>query len=91
MGYHYDWTNRLYNLDCSQWRSPMPKKLYEISKNLAHAIGDSIVPEAALVNFYQPNSMMGGHQDDVEETFDAPVVSISLGLSAIFLKGLIVE
>ena len=30
---------------------------------------------------------MGGHQDDLELTFDKPVVSISLGLPAIFLLG----
>jgi alkylated DNA repair protein alkB family protein 1 len=30
-----------------------------------------------------------GHLDDVELTFEAPIVSISLGLSAIFLYGLV--
>ena len=32
--------------------------------------------------------MLCGHLDDVELTFEAPIVSISLGLSAIFLCGL---
>ena len=30
---------------------------------------------------------MGGHKDDLERTFDHPVVSVSLGCSAVFLLG----
>lgn len=30
---------------------------------------------------------MGGHLDDLEFTFDHPVVSISFGLSCVFLIG----
>ncbi|ELR24384.1 alkylation repair protein, putative [Acanthamoeba castellanii str. Neff] len=34
-----------------------------------------------------PETVLCGHLDDVELTFEAPIVSISLGLSAIFLLG----
>jgi alkylated DNA repair protein (DNA oxidative demethylase) len=44
-------------------------------------------PEACLVNFYEPAARMGLHQDRDEETFDAPVVSISLGDTALFRYG----
>uniref|UniRef100_A0A0K6SB14 Alpha-ketoglutarate-dependent dioxygenase AlkB-like domain-containing protein n=1 Tax=Chromera velia CCMP2878 TaxID=1169474 RepID=A0A0K6SB14_9ALVE len=44
-------------------------------------------PEAAIVNFYSPGDKLCGHKDDVEIERDAPVVSITLGLSAIFLVG----
>lgn len=44
-------------------------------------------PEACLVNFYQGGAKMGLHQDKDEEDFSAPVVSISLGDTAIFRFG----
>ena len=44
-------------------------------------------PEACLVNFYTGSAKMGLHQDRDEEDFAAPVVSISLGDTAIFRLG----
>lgn len=44
-------------------------------------------PEACLVNFYDATARMGLHQDRDEETFDAPVVSVSLGDSCRFRIG----
>ena len=44
-------------------------------------------PEACLVNFYQQGAKMGLHQDRDEEDFAAPVVSISLGDTALFRYG----
>jgi alkylated DNA repair protein (DNA oxidative demethylase) len=44
-------------------------------------------PEACLVNYYSGTARMGLHQDRDEEDFDAPVVSVSLGDSAIFRAG----
>jgi DNA oxidative demethylase len=44
-------------------------------------------PEACLVNFYQGGAKMGLHQDKDEEDFAAPVVSISLGDTAVFRIG----
>ncbi len=44
-------------------------------------------PEACLVNFYAAAARMGLHQDRDEEAFDAPVVSISLGDTAVFRIG----
>jgi DNA oxidative demethylase len=44
-------------------------------------------PEACLVNFYQGGAKMGLHQDKDEEDFSAPVVSISLGDTAVFRFG----
>mmetsp|Transcript_22362 Transcript_22362/g.33036 ORF Transcript_22362/g.33036 Transcript_22362/m.33036 type:complete len:514 (-) Transcript_22362:600-2141(-) len=42
---------------------------------------------ASIVNYYSLKSNMGGHRDDLELDFTQPVVSISLGLPAIFLLG----
>ncbi len=44
-------------------------------------------PEACLVNYYAGGAKMGLHQDRDEEDFAAPVVSISLGDTAIFRIG----
>jgi alkylated DNA repair protein (DNA oxidative demethylase) len=44
-------------------------------------------PEACLVNFYGGEAKMGLHQDRDEDDFEAPVVSISLGDTALFRLG----
>merc|ERR1719150_3699373 len=44
-------------------------------------------PEAAIVNFYPENSSLGGHTDHSEPNRQAPLLSFSFGLSAIFLCG----
>jgi DNA oxidative demethylase len=45
------------------------------------------LPQACLVNFYAAGTKMGLHQDKDEEDFAAPVVSISLGDTAVFRIG----
>lgn len=44
-------------------------------------------PEACLVNFYAAGTKMGLHRDEDEEDFSAPVVSVSLGDTAVFRIG----
>lgn len=44
-------------------------------------------PECCLINFYRGPARMGLHQDKDEADFAAPVVSISLGDTAIFRIG----
>jgi alkylated DNA repair protein (DNA oxidative demethylase) len=41
-------------------------------------------PEACLINYYRPGAKMGLHQDKDEQDFDAPVLSVSLGDTAVF-------
>jgi DNA oxidative demethylase len=62
----------------------IPSKIMEIWKHVARY---ECPPEACLVNFYQGGAKMGLHQDKDEEDFAAPVVSISLGDTAIFRFG----
>jgi DNA oxidative demethylase len=62
----------------------MPPSILEIWEKVA---GYKAPPEACLVNFYQGGAKMGLHQDKDEEDFAAPVVSISLGDTAIFRFG----
>lgn len=44
-------------------------------------------PQACLINFYEGGAKMGLHQDRDEDDFDAPVVSLSLGDTALFRIG----
>ena len=62
----------------------MPDAVLEIWQRFAKY---SHAPEACLVNFYQQGAKMGLHQDRDEEDFAAPVVSISLGDTAVFRFG----
>lgn len=44
-------------------------------------------PDACLINRYVPGARMSLHQDRNEQDFGAPIVSVSLGMSATFLFG----
>lgn len=44
-------------------------------------------PDTCLINRYTPGAGMGLHQDADERDFDQPIVSVSLGLPAVFLIG----
>ncbi|WCM89270.1 DNA oxidative demethylase AlkB [Acidovorax sp. NCPPB 3576] len=45
------------------------------------------VPDACLINRYAPGTRLSLHQDRDERDLHAPIVSVSLGLSATFLWG----
>ncbi|MCV0394672.1 MAG: alpha-ketoglutarate-dependent dioxygenase AlkB [Rhizobiaceae bacterium] len=63
---------------------PIPPRLIALWEEVAdHAWP----PEACLVNFYDEHARMGLHQDRDEATFDAPVVSVSLGDACRFRIG----
>jgi DNA oxidative demethylase len=44
-------------------------------------------PDACLINQYEPGSRLSLHQDKDERDYGAPIVSVSLGLPAVFLFG----
>lgn len=44
-------------------------------------------PQACLINYYAHGTKMGLHQDRDEDDFDAPVLSVSLGDTALFRLG----
>lgn len=49
--------------------------------------GYSVPPEACLINWYDPETRMGLHRDMDEDDRAAPVLSISLGDTAVFRIG----
>jgi DNA oxidative demethylase len=44
-------------------------------------------PDACLINLYEPGTRLSLHRDENERDLTAPIVSVSLGLPAVFLFG----
>jgi DNA alkylation damage repair protein AlkB len=69
----------------------LPGDLADIARDAAESVGMGIEPDIAIVNAYGEDGRLGTHQDKDErpETLAAgvPVVSVSLGDSAVFLFG----
>jgi alkylated DNA repair protein (DNA oxidative demethylase) len=66
----------------------MPPSFRELAERAADQAGfPNFMPDACLVNRYEPGAKMSLHQDKDEQDFGAPIVSVSLGLPAIFLFG----
>ena len=53
----------------------------------ADLCAEAPAPEACLVNYYAPGARMGLHQDRDEANLAAPVLSLSLGDTAVFRYG----
>jgi len=62
----------------------IPETLVALWDDLA---GGAAPPEACLINYYNAAARMGLHRDEDEEDFSAPVVSVSLGDTALFRIG----
>ena len=60
---------------------------YLAGQAAAQAGFQDFLPDACLVNRYEPGARMSLHQDKDEDDFGAPIVSVSLGLPAVFLFG----
>jgi len=63
---------------------PLPARLTEAWRQLAP---QAPPPEACLINVYDAEARMGLHQDRDEDELSAPVLSLSLGDSALFRLG----
>jgi len=66
----------------------MPAAFRELAGRAAAEAGfGGFSPDACLINRYQVGARMSLHQDKDELDFAAPIVSVSLGLPAIFMFG----
>ena len=66
----------------------MPAAFANLAVEAADAAGfDGFCPDACLVNRYAPGARLSLHQDRNECDFGQPIVSVSLGLPAVFLWG----
>lgn len=85
LGLQYDWTTKTYPPHGS---CPFPADLAALATTLAQAAGfPEFRPEAAIINMYQLTDTLTGHVDRSEQNMDAPLLSISLGSSCVFLLG----
>jgi len=67
---------------------PMPGSFLRLAEEAAARSGFSeFVPDACLINRYAAGAKMSLHQDKDETDFDQPIVSVSLGMPAIFQFG----
>jgi len=66
----------------------LPEVFLQLASAAASRGGfDGFVPDACLINRYDPGAKMSLHQDRNERDFDYPIVSVSLGLPATFQFG----
>ena len=83
-GYRYD------ALDPESGRPwpPIPEVFLELAANAASEAGfEGFVPDACLINHYEPGTRLSLHQDKDERDYSQPIVSVSLGIPAVFLFG----
>ena len=83
-GYRYDPVDP----DSGQPWPPLPESFRALAADAAARAGyPDFVPDACLVNRYEPGARLSMHQDRDEKDLRAPIVSVSLGLPAVFLWG----
>ncbi len=67
---------------------PMPAVFLALAQAAAHHCGyDGFEPDSCLINRYVPGARLSLHQDKDETDFSAPIVSVSLGMPALFQFG----
>jgi len=83
-GYRYDAVDPL---TAACWPA-MPASFRELAAAAAETAGfRGFVPDACLISRYEPGARLSLHQDKDESDLDSPIVSISMGLHAVFLFG----
>ncbi len=83
-GYRYDAVDPL----SGQAWPDMPESFRALAAAAAAQAGFAgFAPDACLINRYVPGTRLSLHQDRDERDFTAPIVSVSLGLPAVFLFG----
>ena len=83
-GYRYD----AIDPESGRHWPPMPEAFLQLAERAATEAGFAgFVPDACLINRYEPGTKLSLHQDRDERDFMQPIVSVSLGLPAVFLFG----
>jgi len=67
---------------------PIPASFRRLARDAATAADyPGFEPDACLMNLYEPGTRLSLHRDENERDLTAPIVSVSLGLPAVFLFG----
>jgi len=83
-GYRYD----AIDPESGEKWPPMPSCFLNLAQDSAARAGYSdFLPDACLINRYEVGARLSLHQDKDERDFSAPIVSVSLGVPAVFQLG----
>ena len=83
-GYRYD----AFDPETGRPWPALPEIFIDMASRAATRAGyEDFLPDACLINCYEPGARLSLHQDMDERDKSAPIVSVSLGLSAVFLFG----
>ncbi|KAI7862117.1 hypothetical protein BDF14DRAFT_1886435 [Spinellus fusiger] len=97
LGYQYNWTTKVYDWE----KVPhMPVDLQALAQSVVGAVQgighegwmndyppSDYRAEAGVINYYQYKDTLMGHVDKSEPDMEAPLVSVSFGLSCVYLLG----
>lgn len=83
LGVEYDWNTKQYPAN----GRPIPDELYQLGNLISNSLklGD-MRPDATILNYYPPKSALSPHVDKSERS-NAPLISMSLGQTAVYLSG----
>ncbi|CAL2042315.1 unnamed protein product [Caenorhabditis brenneri] len=83
LGVEYDWNTKQYPPN----GRPVPEELYQLGNLISNSLklGD-MRPDATILNYYPPKSALSPHVDKSERS-NAPLISMSLGQTAVYLSG----
>ncbi|KAJ1820150.1 hypothetical protein LPJ56_000234 [Coemansia sp. RSA 2599] len=100
LGQQYNWTTKQYDLGTSAFDPELDALMKSIALAItdpdtsasdrlyANAFdGRLFSSQAGIVNYYSERTTMAGHVDKTEENMDAPLISLSVGLSCVYLVG----
>ncbi|CAD5212373.1 unnamed protein product [Bursaphelenchus okinawaensis] len=85
MGNDYDWTQKVYD---DKPRDKLPDEIVKFADLVSNVLGlGSVAADAVIMNFYPAKATLSPHVDRSERSIEKPLISISLGQSAIYLTG----
>ncbi|CAD5216401.1 unnamed protein product [Bursaphelenchus xylophilus] len=85
MGNDYNWTDKIY---ADRPRNRLPDEIVKFADLVSRILGlGPMAPDAVIMNFYPSKATLSPHVDRSERSIEKPLISISLGQSAIYLSG----
>ncbi|OQR72665.1 alpha-ketoglutarate-dependent dioxygenase abh1-like [Tropilaelaps mercedesae] len=87
LGYHHNWKTKVYDVENY---TTFPPDLARCAAMFAEKVAGYTYEyraEAGIINYYSLGTALSGHVDYSEEDQSAPLVSISLGCTCVFLIG----
>ncbi|CAB3406073.1 unnamed protein product [Caenorhabditis bovis] len=83
LGVEYDWATKEYPAE----GRPIPEELRLFGQIISRSLNlGEMQPDATIVNYYPPKAYLSPHVDRSERS-DAPLISLSLGQTAVYLSG----